>query len=187
MKIQTLHAAMSVMQRVLRFSSFSSFGIRRFSSNNANLLETLRVIPSERDVFIQSAESLFIYPHRRSVFGGQIIGSAIYAAQKTLTKNFPLHSIHAYFLTAADNSSDISYTIQRLRDGKSFESRSVTARQDNRIILECEMSFHRQEQGPMDHQMTMPTQGLIDTEDREEHRSMDLFRSCSTGEARIHP
>lgn len=129
------------------------------SERRHTLYETLRVIESSPDVFIQPAESLFVYPHRTSVFGGQIIGSAIYAAQQTLTKNFPLHSLHSYFLEAADNSSPIFYSIQRLRDGKSFESRSVTARQDDKIIFECEMSFHRKEQSHMEHQPEMPTEG----------------------------
>ena len=134
---------------------------RSFSSNKPTLYETIKVIEKSPDVFIQPAETLFVFPNRRSVFGGQIIGSAVYAAQKTLTKNFPLHSLHSYFLTAADNSSDITYTVSRLRDGKSFETRSVTAEQDNRIVFECSMNFHRQEQGNMEHQLPMPDTGNI--------------------------
>jgi acyl-CoA thioesterase 8 len=129
---------------------------RCLSSNKSTLYETLKVIETSTDVFTQPAETLFVFPNRKSVFGGQIIGSAVYAAQKTLTKNYPLHSLHSYFLTAADNSSAISYTVSRLRDGKSFETRSVTASQDDRIILECSMSFHRKEKGNMEHQLSMP-------------------------------
>lgn len=129
---------------------------RSFSSNRPTLYETIRVIEKEADVFIQPAETLFVFPNRKSVFGGQIIGSAVYAAQQTLTKNYPLHSLHSYFLTAADNSSDISYTVSRLRDGKSFETRSVTARQDDRIVFECSMNFHRREQGKVEHQIPIP-------------------------------
>jgi acyl-CoA thioesterase II len=132
---------------------------RYLSSNKPTLYETLKVIETSPDVFIQPAETLFVFPNRTSVFGGQIIGSAIYAAQQTLTKNYPLHSLHSYFLTAADNSSAISYTVSRLRDGKSFETRSVTARQDERIVFECSMNFHRKEKGNMDHQLPMPHTG----------------------------
>lgn len=132
---------------------------RSFSSDKRHTLyETLRVIESSSDVFLQPAESLFVYPYRTSVFfDGQMIDSAVYAAQKTLTKNLPLHSLHWYFLEAADNSSAISSTIHRLRDGRSFESRGVTARQDGKIVFECEMSFHRKEQGNMEHQPMMST------------------------------
>lgn len=138
---------------------FNMFFKRYFSTKKPTLHETLKVIQKSSDVFIQPAETLFVYPYRTSVFGGQIIGSAMYAAQQTLTKNYPLHSLHSYFLAAADNSSEISYTIQRLRDGKSFETRSVTARQENKIIFECQMSFHRREQGNMEHQPIMPDVG----------------------------
>ena len=132
---------------------------RYLSSNRPTLYETIKVIESSNDIFIQPAETLFVFPNRKSVFGGQIIGSAVYAAQQTLTKNYPLHSLHSYFLTAADNSSDISYQVTRLRDGKSFETRNVTARQDNRIVFECSMNFHRREKGNMEHQIPMPHTG----------------------------
>ncbi|CAF4075961.1 unnamed protein product [Rotaria sordida] len=135
------------------------------SSTGPTLYETLKVIEISPDIFIQPAETLFVYPYRTSVFGGQIIGSAIYAAQKTIVKNHPLHSLHSYFLAAVDNSSAITYTVKRLRDGKSFEARSVTAIQDDKIIFECKMSFHRKEQGNLAHQPIMPSIGVIPPEE----------------------
>ena len=135
------------MLRLQHSSSLFQIIHRCLSTEKPTLFETLKVVQRSADVFIHPAETLFVYPHRTSVFGGQIIGSAMYAAQKTLTKNYPLHSLHSYFLAAADNSSEISYTIKRLRDGKSFETRSATARQENKIIFECAMSFHRKEEG----------------------------------------
>jgi acyl-CoA thioesterase II len=140
-------------------SLFNLIIYRCLSSNQPTLHETIKVIESSTDVFIQPAETLFVFPNRKSVFGGQIIGSAVYAAQQTLTKQYPLHSLHSYFLTAADNSSAISYTVSRLRDGKSFETRSVTARQDDRIVFQCSMNFHRKEKGNMEHQLPMPHTG----------------------------
>ena len=140
-------------------SLFNLITHRCLSSTKPTLYETLKVIETSPDVFTQPAETLFVFPNRKSVFGGQIIGSAVYAAQKTLTKNYPLHSLHSYFLTAADNSSAILYTVSRLRDGRSFETRSVTARQDNRIVFECSMSFHRKEKGNMEHQLSIPHTG----------------------------
>ncbi|CAF3457545.1 unnamed protein product [Rotaria socialis] len=129
---------------------------RCLASKRPTLYETIKVIECSTDVFVQPAETLFVFPNRKSVFGGQLIGSAVYAAQKTLTKDFPLHSLHAYFLTAADNSSPITYAISRLRDGQSFETRSVTVKQDNRIVFECSMNFHKREKGDMEHQLQMP-------------------------------
>lgn len=145
--------------------------IRRcFSTTKFTLLETLSVVQRSPDVFIQPAETLFVYPYRTSVFGGQIIGSAVYAAQKTLTKNYPLHSLHSYFLAAADNSSEISYIVRRLRDGKSFETRSVTAKQENKIIFQCAMSFHKREQGNLAHQPNMPVVDVIPPEELQSTR-----------------
>ncbi|CAF3193685.1 unnamed protein product [Rotaria sp. Silwood2] len=132
---------------------------RCLSKKGPSLYETLKVIEISPDVFVQPAATLFVYPYRTSVFGGQIVGSAIYAAQKTLLSNHPLHSIHSYFLAAADNSSAITYTVKRLRQGKSFEARSVTAVQDDKIVFESEMSFHRKEQGNLAHQPAMPNVG----------------------------
>lgn len=132
---------------------------RYLSSRKPTLYETLKVIEVSPDVFVQPAETLFVYPYRTSVFGGQIIGSAIYAAEKTLIRDHPLHSLHAYFLSAADNSSAITYTVKRLREGHSFQARSVTAVQDDRIVFECEMSFHKKEKGNLAHQPMMPTEG----------------------------
>ncbi|CAF0767969.1 unnamed protein product [Rotaria sordida] len=154
-----------VTSSLLKYRSIFNIIIhRRLSSKQPTLYETLKVIESSTGVFIQPADSLFVFPTRTSVFGGQLIGSAVYAAQKTLTKDFPLHSLHSYFLTAADNSSDIIYRVTRLRDGQSFETRSVTARQDNRIVFECSMNFHRQEKGNMEHQLPIPHADLTPPE-----------------------
>ena len=77
--------------------------------------------------------------------------------KKHLQKIFHYIVFIPYFLTAADNLSPILYTVTRLRDGKSFETRSVTARQDDRTVFECSMNFHRKEKGNMEHQIAMPT------------------------------
>ncbi|CAF3618717.1 unnamed protein product [Rotaria sp. Silwood1] len=147
-----------------RYSLLNIIIHRCLSSKGPSLYETLKVFEISPDVFVQPAETLFVYPYRTSVFGGQIIGSAIYAAQKTLRKNHPLHSLHSYFLAAADNSSAITYSVKRLREGKSFEARSVTAVQDDKIIFECEMSFHRKEQGNLAHQPVMPSVDVVPPE-----------------------
>ncbi|CAF0954198.1 unnamed protein product [Adineta ricciae] len=167
-----------------RCSSLKTVIQRHLSSAKPTLYETLKVHRSSPDVFIQPAETLFVYPYRTSVFGGQIIGSAMYAAHQTLVQDFPLHSLHSYFLAAADNSSAITYTVKRLRDGKSFETRAVTARQDEKIIFESEMSFHRKEQGTLAHQAVMPDVGVIPPE--QLHSTRDRFRDLLNDE-RLKP
>ncbi|MGD8691541.1 MAG: thioesterase family protein, partial [Methyloceanibacter sp.] len=56
------------------------------------------------------------------VFGGQVIGQALVAAQRTV-EDRGAHSLHAYFLRAGDPTVPIIYQVERTRDGKSFSTR----------------------------------------------------------------
>ena len=60
------------------------------------------------------------------VFGGQVLGQALSAAQATLTRARDAHSLHAYFLRAGDIEHPIVYDVDRTRDGGSFSVRRVT-------------------------------------------------------------
>jgi acyl-CoA thioesterase-2 len=90
------------------------------------------------------------------VFGGQVIGQSLVSACRTtdLTDRLP-HSLHAYFLLGGDPSVPIIYSVERIRDGKSFSTRRVTAIQHGQPILSMEVSFHRSEES-FDHQAQMP-------------------------------
>jgi acyl-CoA thioesterase-2 len=88
------------------------------------------------------------------VFGGQVIGQALVAAVRTV-EGRPAHSMHAYFLLPGDPKVPIIYDVDRMRDGKSFTTRRVTARQHGHPIFSMLASFHAQEEG-LDHQATMP-------------------------------
>jgi acyl-CoA thioesterase-2 len=90
------------------------------------------------------------------VFGGQVIGQALVAACRTtdLSDRLP-HSLHAYFLLGGDPAVPIVYSVERIRDGKSFSTRRVTAIQHGEPIFSMEVSFHRTEES-FDHQAKMP-------------------------------
>jgi acyl-CoA thioesterase-2 len=88
------------------------------------------------------------------VFGGQVIGQGLKAAQATV-EHRPCHSLHAYFLRAGDPSQPIVYEVDRIRDGKSFSTRRVVAIQHGEAIFSMAASFHRAEPG-LSHQATMP-------------------------------
>jgi acyl-CoA thioesterase-2 len=88
------------------------------------------------------------------VFGGQVIGQALVAAVRTV-EGRPAHSMHAYFLLPGDPKVPIIYDVDRMRDGGSFTTRRVTARQHGHPIFSMLASFHRPEDG-LDHQATMP-------------------------------
>ncbi|RAI39751.1 acyl-CoA thioesterase II [Rhodoplanes roseus] len=91
------------------------------------------------------------------VFGGQVIGQALVAACRTVEEiaERPPHSLHAYFVLAGDPKVPIIYEVERLRDGKSYTTRRVTAIQHGRPIYSAMVSFHRPEQG-FEHQFKMP-------------------------------
>lgn len=96
------------------------------------------------------------------LYGGQLIAQAAGAAQLTVTPDRSLHSLHAYFAEGGATDRPIDYHAVRERDGRSFSTRRVEARQDGRTVLSLACSFHIAEGGPS-HQAAMP-QGLPDPE-----------------------
>ena len=89
------------------------------------------------------------------VFGGQVLGQALSAAQATLEISRAAHSLHAYFLRAGDIEHPIVYHVDRTRDGGSFSVRRVTAIQHGKVIFFCAASFQEKEAGA-EHQLSMP-------------------------------
>jgi acyl-CoA thioesterase-2 len=88
------------------------------------------------------------------VFGGQVIGQALSAAQNTVDDRVA-HSLHAYFLRRGDVNAPIIYEVDRSRDGRSFSNRRVVAIQHGRPILNLAASFQVPEEG-LHHQFEMP-------------------------------
>jgi acyl-CoA thioesterase-2 len=92
------------------------------------------------------------------VFGGQVLGQALSAAQATVDGSSGerrAHSLHAYFLRAGNIEAPIVYEVDRTRDGGSFSVRRVTAIQHGRVIFFCAASFQAGEDGA-EHQLSMP-------------------------------
>jgi len=92
------------------------------------------------------------------VFGGQVLGQALSAAQATVDGSAGerrAHSLHAYFLRAGNIEAPIVYEVDRTRDGGSFSVRRVTAIQHGRVIFFCAASFQAEEDGA-EHQLSMP-------------------------------
>lgn len=115
-----------------------------------SLLSILDLEPIEQDLFRGHS------PRTRwqRVFGGQVIGQALVAACRTIEDRAP-HSLHAYFIRPGDPNVPILYKVERLRDGRSFSTRRVTAIQHGVPIYEMMVSFHVEEDG-FDHQFKMP-------------------------------
>jgi acyl-CoA thioesterase-2 len=89
------------------------------------------------------------------VFGGQVAGQALVAAGRTVDPARSVHSLHGYFVRAGDPAEPIEYTVENIRDGRSFSVRRCIARQHGKAIFTMESSFQRQESG-LDHQPPPP-------------------------------
>ncbi|MGH7470329.1 MAG: acyl-CoA thioesterase II [Longimicrobiales bacterium] len=89
------------------------------------------------------------------VFGGQVMAQSLVAAQRTVPEERRAHSLHGYFILPGDLTAPIVYFVDRLRDGKSFTTRQVTAIQHGHAIFNMSASFQVQESG-LEHQLPMP-------------------------------
>lgn len=92
---------------------------------------------------------------RPRVFGGQVAAQALIAGIHTVPEGFEVHSLHSYFLLPGDPHVPIVFDVERIRDGRSFLTRRVAARQHGRPIYYLTANFHRAEKG-FDHQDAMP-------------------------------
>lgn len=96
------------------------------------------------------------------VFGGQVIGQALVAAQRTVAEGRYVHSLHCYFMRPGDPAVPIIYDVDRIRDGGSFTTRRVVAIQHGHAIFSLSASFQIDEDG-LEHQLPMPV-GVPDPE-----------------------
>ena len=92
---------------------------------------------------------------RQRVFGGQVAAQALVAGVRTVDPEYAVHSLHSYFLRPGDTSVPIVYDVEALRDGRSFATRRVVARQHGRPIYFQTANFQREEKG-LEHQDVMP-------------------------------
>lgn len=79
------------------------------------------------------------------LFGGLIAAQALAAAASTVDSDRLPQSLHAYFIKGGRVGVDVEYTVETTRDGRSFNTRRVTAAQDGVPIFEMLASFHRPE------------------------------------------
>ncbi len=92
---------------------------------------------------------------RQRVFGGQVAGQALVAAGRTVPQDRPVHSLQAYFIRPGDPAVPLVYLVDRVRDGRSFTTRRVSAVQHGQAIFTLSASFHHPEPGP-EHADPMP-------------------------------
>lgn len=89
------------------------------------------------------------------LFGGQVVAQCLLAAYETVEDHFTAHSMHCYFLRAGDASVPIELEVDPIRNGRSFCTRRVVARQRGEAIFNTSISYHVEEEG-MSHSLGMP-------------------------------
>lgn len=88
-------------------------------------------------------------------FGGQVLAQALTAAGLTVPEGRHPHSLHGYFLLEGRIDTPIVYDVDAVRDGGSFSTRRVIARQNGHVIFYMSTSFHKDEDG-WEHADPMP-------------------------------
>lgn len=115
-----------------------------------DLIELLKLERIEDNIFRGDSRDI----GSAQVFGGQVLGQALSAAQHTVEDRVA-HSLHAYFLRRGDMNAPIVYEVDRARDGGSFSTRRVVAIQHGRPIFNLAASFQNPEPG-LSHQADKP-------------------------------
>ncbi|MFB7842225.1 acyl-CoA thioesterase [Microbacterium sp. NPDC056052] len=111
------------------------------------------------DIFTGASHSM---PTGR-IYGGQVLGQSIIAAERTMPEGRVPHSMHGYFLRPGDASQGLTYAVDRIHDGRSFSTRRAQAYQNGVPIFSMIASFQDENRG-IEHAAPMP-EGLPDPED----------------------
>jgi acyl-CoA thioesterase-2 len=118
--------------------------------NTQEILDLLKLEQTDTDRF--RGQSHFM--GSPNVFGGQVLGQALYAASRTAPNRRP-HSLHSLFILPGNHRLPIEFEVERVRDGGSFSTRRVVAIQEKRRIFVMSASFQDAEDG-LSHQTPMP-------------------------------
>jgi acyl-CoA thioesterase-2 len=118
------------------------------------------------------------------VFGGQVAGQALVAAGRTVPADRPVHSLHAYFIRPGDPAVPIVYIVDRVRDGRSFTTRRVSAIQHGKTIFTLSASFHHAEPGP-EHADPMPQAPPPEQVERTEDRLRRTLGEAAARRSRL--
>ena len=111
------------------------------------------------DTGARTREDIFTGPSQwmplGRVFGGQVLAQSLVAAQRTTPEDRVVHSMHGYFLRPGDVNRPITFSVDRIHDGRSFSTRRTQAYQDGDPILSMIASFQDVDEG-LDHQVDWP-------------------------------
>jgi len=119
----------------------------------AELTDVFTLEPHGPDTYVGVSPS---YPWGR-IYGGLVIAQGLWAATQTVRPEHVVHSLHAYFILGGDPGEPVRYEVDRIRNGRSFTTRLVVARQSSGAILNLACSFQRFEDGVETQSFTFPT------------------------------
>lgn len=120
---------------------------------SAEIVRVLNLKQSSTDVFTGSS------PRQTTLsklYGGHLFGQALAAAARTVAPGRPAHVFQAFCLAPGSTTEPIRYQVDRVRDGRSFSARAVSATQGEREVLRAMVSFHVPEPG-FEHASPMPS------------------------------
>ncbi len=98
------------------------------------------------------------------IYGGQVLTQCLLAANATVDESLIAHSMHAYFLRAGDPTAPIEFEVDPIRDGRSFCTRRVVARQNDKAIFNTSVSYQVVEAG-FEHSQPAPPYGIPEPSD----------------------
>lgn len=152
----------------------------------ATIEEALEIERIERDIFRGAS----VKTQLPRTFGGQVAGQALVSAVRTVEPRYQVHSLHGYFLRPGNPDQPTVYQVERIRDGRSFCTRRVTAIQEGQAIFTMSASFHTGDQGPT-HQDVMSDvpapDELPDVSTTLSEESLWLMREWEHWDIRIVP
>lgn len=118
----------------------------------------------------------FPYPWG-GLYGGHIVAQALRAASSTVDDGLMPHSLRAYFIRRGDPAEPVRCEVDRIRNGRSFATRRVVARQAVGAILNLEASFQREESSDVHDAVRMPD-GVPSPDDLEQDSWTEMFSRC---------
>ncbi len=134
-------------------------------------IDQIRIEKASRSEYIGENFSI----GTRHIFGGHVLAQAILAAYDTVPEGRYIHSLHGYFILPGDQSVEIKYRVDEIRDGGSFSTRRVLVEQKGQVIFIMAGSFQKEEQG-YEHQDESP-----EVAPPEEVRSFDEIKKNMYG------
>jgi acyl-CoA thioesterase-2 len=150
-------------------------------------LEGLLAALDLTDTGARTSEDIFTGPSQwmpqGRVFGGQVLAQSIVAAMRTVPDERHVHSTHGYFLRPGDVNYPITFSVDRIHDGRSFSTRRTQAYQNGVPILSMIASFQDDDEG-LEHHLDLPAdlpdpESLPRTSDTLGHIDHDFARHWS--------